>query len=60
MTKDFTALLENALQLTRRANLPPDLEPIAFKKAIDYLLGSNPQSHKELISTSTLTKAIVR
>ncbi|HKR61055.1 MAG TPA: hypothetical protein VJS64_15150 [Pyrinomonadaceae bacterium] len=50
MKEEFTAILEDALQLTQAAHLPPNLEGIGFQKAIDYLIGSNSRSNKQLMS----------
>lgn len=53
MKEDFTAILEDALQITKRANLPPNLEAIGFEKTIDYLLGNHSASDKQQRSPAT-------
>jgi hypothetical protein len=53
MKEGFTAILENALQITKEANLPPNLEAIGFEKTIDYLLGNHSGSDKQQRSRVT-------
>src|SRR6266853_1208612 len=54
MKEGFTAILENALQITKGANLPPNLEAIGFEKSIDYLLGNHSGSDKQQRSPATV------
>jgi hypothetical protein len=54
MKEGFTAILENALQITKGANLPPNLEAIGFEKTIDYLLGNHSESDKQQRSQATV------
>lgn len=57
MEETFTNILENALQLTQAANLPPHLEPIAFEKAIDSLTGREKPRLDQLRTMTTPARA---